>query len=189
MESFWRHSVLCAVAAGQLAARGTAKRIESPFVCGLLHDIGQLVLFSRAPQLARQALSTAIESLDDLPLYRCEREVIGFDHGAIGGALARQWGLPKALQECIEFHHEPARAEAHPLEAAIVHIANSTAVLAEIGSTDVQDAPEVSPAALKAAGVSLEELSTLASLTREAGEEILPLLTGQSKPSQPSARR
>jgi HD-like signal output (HDOD) protein len=189
MESFWRHSVLCAVAAGQLAARGTAKRIESPFVCGLLHDIGQLVLFSRAPQLARQALSTAIESLDDPPLYRCEREVMGFDHGAIGGALARQWGLPKALQECIEFHHEPARAEAHPLEAAIVHIANSTAVLAEIGSTDVQDAPEVSPAALKAAGVDLEELSALAQQTREAGEEILPLLTGTSKPAQPTVRR
>ena len=45
MEIFWRHSVLCAVAAGQIAGRRGAGRAESPFVAGLLHDIGQLVLF------------------------------------------------------------------------------------------------------------------------------------------------
>src|SRR5271154_4236402 len=62
MASFWRHSVLCAVAAGQIAERRQRVRDDTPFVAGLLHDIGQLVLFSRAPDPARQALLMSVDS-------------------------------------------------------------------------------------------------------------------------------
>ena len=150
MASFWRHSVLCAVAAGRIAERRERVRDDTSFVAGLLHDIGQLVLFSRASAPARQALLMSIDSADDRGLYLCEREVIGFDHGVVGAALARKWGLPNSLQECIEFHHEPQRAREYPLDVAIVHIANSVAVLAEIGSTEPADAPAISGAALRA---------------------------------------
>ncbi len=51
MESFWRQSVLCAVAAAHIAGRRGCGRAESPFIAGLLHDIGQLVIYSRAPDL------------------------------------------------------------------------------------------------------------------------------------------
>jgi putative nucleotidyltransferase with HDIG domain len=149
MESFWQHSVLCAVAAGHIASCHGSHG-ETSFVAGLLHDVGQLVLFSRVPELARQALLMSVDAADDLDLYLCERSVMGLDHGAVGAALARKWGLPANLQECIEFHHEPERARAHPVEVAIVHIANSVAVLAEIGSTDLGDAPVISPSALRA---------------------------------------
>jgi HD-like signal output (HDOD) protein len=47
MASFWRHSVLCAVAAGQIAARRDRSREDTPFIAGLLHEIGQLVLFGQ----------------------------------------------------------------------------------------------------------------------------------------------
>ena len=95
MESFWRHSVLCAVAAAQIAARRNGGRGESPFIAGLLHDIGQLVLFSRAPQAAREALLMSVDAADDLALYACERAVLSFDHGAVGVALAQ--GGPAAV--------------------------------------------------------------------------------------------
>ncbi|MGA2343280.1 MAG: HDOD domain-containing protein, partial [Steroidobacteraceae bacterium] len=102
MESFWRQSVLCAVAAGQIAERrGGGVPAESPFIAGLLHDIGQLVIYSRVPDLGRRALLMSIDAIDDTGLFLCERELMGFDHGAVGAALARQWGLPRSLQECI----------------------------------------------------------------------------------------
>src|ERR1700736_3198746 len=66
MESFWRQSVLCAVAAANIASRRERGRSESPFVAGLLHDIGQLVLFNRAPELAREALLMSLDATDDL---------------------------------------------------------------------------------------------------------------------------
>ncbi len=176
MASFWRHSLLCAVAAGQIAAQRARGRDESPFVAGLLHDIGQLVLFSRAPVPARQALLMSADSAEDLGLFLCERQVLGFDHGAIGLALAKKWGLPRALQECIEFHHEPERAQEHPLDVATVHIANTAAVLAEIGSRDLTDAPPISAAALRAAGLDAAGVLEIVLQTQKLGAELLPLL-------------
>jgi HD-like signal output (HDOD) protein len=176
MESFWRHSLLCAVAAGQIAARRDSGRDDSPFVAGLLHDIGQLVLFSRAPVPARQALLMSVDSSDDLGLFLCEREVMGFDHGAVGLALAKKWGLPRSLQECIEFHHEPERAEEYPLDVATVHIANSAAVLAEIGSCELPDAPAISGAALRAARMDAAGVLEIVLQTQKLGAELLPLL-------------
>lgn len=176
MATFWRHSFLCAVAAGQIAALRGSGRDDSPFVAGLLHDIGQLVLFSRAPVPARQALLMSVDSATDLGLYRCEREVMGFDHGAVGLALAQNWGLPRSLQECIEFHHEPERAREYPAEVATIHIANSVAVLAEIGSRDLADAPSISEAALRAAGTNTAGVLEIVLQTRVLAAELLPLL-------------
>jgi HD-like signal output (HDOD) protein len=176
MESFWRHSVLCAVAAGQIAGRRERGRDDTPFVAGLLHDIGQLVLFSRAPELARQALLMSVDSADDRGLFLCEREVLGFDHGAVGLALARNWALPRSLQECIEFHHEPERAQEHPLEVATVHVANSVAVLAEIGSLELSDAPMISSVALRAVKLDFASLREIVLQTQKSAAEVLPLL-------------
>ncbi|HME39045.1 MAG TPA: HDOD domain-containing protein [Steroidobacteraceae bacterium] len=176
MASFWRHSVLCAVAAGQIAGRRERGRDDTPFVAGLLHDIGQLVLFSRAPDLARQSLLTWVDSADDRGLYLCERDIIGFDHAAVGLALAKNWSLPSSLQECIEFHHEPERARLHPLEVATVHIANSVAVLAEIGSTDPGDAPAISAAALRAVKLDAAAVREIVLQTQESAAEVLPLM-------------
>jgi HD-like signal output (HDOD) protein len=176
MESFWRQSVLCAIAAGHIVARRGGHRGESPFIAGLLHDIGQLVLFNRVPELARQALLMSIDATDDLGLYLCERKIMGFDHGAVGVALARKWGLPLSLQECIQFHHEPERAQAHPIEVATVHIANSVAVLAEIGSTDLRDAPAISQAALRAVKLDSTNVAEIVRQTQESAQEILPHL-------------
>jgi putative nucleotidyltransferase with HDIG domain len=174
MESFWRHSVLCAVAAGEIAAaRG---RDESAFVAGLLHDIGKLVLFSRAPEPERRALLMSVDSIDDEELFMCEREVLGFDHAAVGLALARLWAMPLLLQECIAFHHEPEHACQHVLAVATVHNANSVAVLAEIGSDDTSDAPAISPAALRTVKLDLASLTEIVLQTQKSAADVLPLL-------------
>jgi len=176
MESFWRRSVLCAVAAGRIAARGERKGNDGSFVAGLLHDIGHLVMFNRIPDLAREALLMCVDSTSDLDLHLCERELLGFDHGTVGGTLAHNWGLPSALQECIEFHHEPGKAKVHPLEVAIVHIANSIAALAEIDSSELTDAPVISESALRSARMTSGDVIELVAETQTAAEDMLPLL-------------
>jgi putative nucleotidyltransferase with HDIG domain len=176
MDVFWRHSVLCAVAASQIAARRDAARTESPFVAGLLHDIGQLVLYSRAPAAARESLLMMADAPDDLGLYLCERAVLAFDHGVVGASLARNWGLPDSLVACIEFHHEPHLARSFGADVATVHIANSIAVLAEIDSTELGDAPALLPAALKTARLDAADLPEIVMQTRDAASEIMTLL-------------
>jgi putative nucleotidyltransferase with HDIG domain len=176
MESFWRHSVFCAVAADQIAAGRGVGRGETPFVAGLLHDIGQLVLFSRAPRESRQALLMSVDAVEDLGMDVCERTVLGFDHGDVGVALARKWGLPRSLQECIEFHHRPDRAPEFPIDVATVHVANAVAVLAEIGSSDLADAAAISPAALRAVKLDAAGAVAIVAQTRESAADVLPMM-------------
>lgn len=153
MGSFWHHSVLAAVAARHVAEHSRRGRPESAFVAGLLHDVGQLVLFHKRPAESREALLMTIDAPGEPDLHLCERSILGFDHAAVGGALARKWRLPVSLQECIEFHHEPDRAVQHPVDVAVVHIANSLAVLTEIESDDFIDAPEIHPIAWELTGL------------------------------------
>jgi HD-like signal output (HDOD) protein len=190
MESFWRQSVLCALAAGHIAAHREGGRSESPFVAGLLHDIGQLVLFNQAPELARQALLMSIYAADEPGLWRCEREVMGFDHGDVGMRLAQKWGLPRVLQECIQFHHDPSQAKEYPIEVATIHVANTVAVLAEIGSTDLRDGPAISSPVLRALKLDHTTLAEIVLQTQESAQGMLPLLTGASMavPAQAAAR-
>ena len=175
MASFWRHSVRCAVAADHIdALRG--RRGDTTFVAGLLHDIGQLVIFNRIPELAREALLMSADSVDDQGLHLCEQNIIGFDHAAVGAALARGWGLPAPLRECIEFHHQPAAAQNYPAAAATVHIADSVAVLAEIGSSDLRDAPAICPSALLAVRLDAAAIGEIAAQTERTTAEMLPLM-------------
>jgi len=176
MGSFWHHSVLCAVAARALAAQCVRGRPDSSFVAGLLHDIGQLVLFSKLPEESRRALLMSVDAPREPDLHCCEREILGFDHASVGGALAQRWRLPPGLVECIACHHDPARAHAHPLDVAIVHLANTAAVLAEVESDEFEDAPAIDPVAFEVSGLGRAQLLAVAATASGAVEEVKQLL-------------
>lgn len=145
MASFWRHSLYTAVIARELAGRCNVLHRERLFVAGLLHDIGHLVMYNKIPDLVQVMLERANRSGE--PLYQAERDVFDIDHGVVGAELLKLWNLPQSLQEAVEHHHEPQKAESYALEAAIVHIANSLARLAERGCTNAQDGPPIAPEA------------------------------------------
>ena len=121
MDSFWRHSIAAASVAKILASHCRVLHAERLFVAGLLHDVGQLVLCIKIPELMRVALFRARDA--SLPLCRAEHEVFGFDHGRVGGELMRLWRLPESLQAVSDFHHQPGSAQNFSLETAIVHLA------------------------------------------------------------------
>jgi putative nucleotidyltransferase with HDIG domain len=167
MENFWRHSLYCGLAARLLAERRGQKGTETLFIAGLLHDVGQLVLFRKLPQESRQALLESIEGPEELALHAAERQVLGFDHAQVGGELLRHWHFPEVLVECAEFHHAPGLARQHPLEAALVHIANSIGTLAEIDSVDESDAVRTEPAAWALTGLARDVIAPTVHTARE----------------------
>jgi HD-like signal output (HDOD) protein len=137
---------------------------EAVFVAGLLHDIGELVLYHRLPDLSRKALESTTKSRPGKEIQDAERELLGYNHAEVGGALAHQWLLPINLQECIAYHHNPGWAEHHRVEAAIVHIANSIAILAVLDTTDLYHAPKIQPIAWELTGFDEEIIpATIAS--------------------------
>lgn len=160
METFWRHSLRCAVIARILAAHMHESNVERYFTAGLLHDIGYLIIYKEIPELAQQALNHSNQNRDIAHIV--EQEIIGFDHGAVGGELLRQWNLPSILSEAVEFHHTPRFAKLHPKEVAIVHIANYLAntMLARVGG-DIEETEALEVSALKTAGLTPDILQTV----------------------------
>lgn len=170
MDNFWRHSLYCALAARKLAKLAGRCDAEAVFTAGLLHDIGELVLFNRLPEKARDALLLVLDSADELPLYQAEQQTMGFDHAQVGGELARQWKLPLLLQECISFHHDIHAAQQYKREVAIVHIANILALMAEVQTLDPADVAPIDPDAWKITG--LLQADVIDSTVRETQAEI-----------------
>lgn len=158
VEDFWHHSLYCGLLAQELGEVSSASRSESLFLAGLLHDIGQLVMFYKLPQHMHSALIRTLQVEDPLPMYRAEREVIGFDHAQVGEALAELWHLPSNLRECIAYHHEPGRAELFPVQVALVHMANMIASQPYIEESELDDWSHIDPRAWEIAGLSREQV-------------------------------
>ncbi|WP_420826832.1 HDOD domain-containing protein [Chromatium okenii] len=147
LEVFWHHSAYCAVIGRLLAEVEAPSLAGTVFLAGLLHDLGQLVLFSQEPEAAHRAFLRSLSDPNVLTPQDAERAELGFDHAELGGALAEEWGLPDSLCACLRYHHAPMLApEAVRLPVILVHLANTGAHLAELDSRDWRDAPPVEPA-------------------------------------------
>ena len=172
MRTFWNHSILCAICARLLAMEALDARPETAFVGGLLHDVGKLVLAILAPDAARLALLEATADPLRRPLYLCERDVLGFDHAEVGGALAKRWLLPASLVAAVEFHHDPERAAPRSYEASVVHVANGLAHLVEAQSLNPEDAPPMAAFAWQRLGLTADVIPRVVPAAREAVAEV-----------------
>lgn len=132
MDTFWRHSIYCGILSRLLAKRCNVLHTERLFIAGLLHDIGSLVIYNRAPDVAKDLLQRA--NGDEERLFEAELDELGFTHADLGGELLKQWSLPESLQEGVACHHQPGRATKANMEAAIVHMANVLANQSELGA-------------------------------------------------------
>ena len=123
MEAFWSHSLETALFSKYLANEHPKKRqLSSAFVSGLLHDIGRLVLYSKAPDLARSA--DLLAQSGQLSEIEAEVSIFGFSHADIGGALLDLWQIPESIQSAALHHHQPELATE---ETLLVHLANRLA--------------------------------------------------------------
>lgn len=180
MDNFWRHSLLCALAARHLAKEARRCDPDALFTAGLLHDIGELVIFNRLPEQAKAALERVLDSQDEMPVFQAERETMGFDHADAGGELARQWNLPPLLEDCIAHHHAIADAKRHPRETALVHIANTIALMAEIDTLDADDVESIDPLAWELTGLSEDSIEPAMRAIQTEVVEVEKLFLGNS---------
>lgn len=95
-----RHSMLTSLIARELDPRLPADDVG---MAGMLHELGQLLLASRRPDLYGKVLNAS----DERPLQEIERELLGASHAEVGAYLLGLWGLPGPIIEAIAFHHRP----------------------------------------------------------------------------------
>lgn len=108
----WRHAILTAQTTSDVARLVGAQvgelSVEDFYACGLLHDIGQIVMLdNRGLEYAQLHAATTNER--EL-LQAEEAHYQGLNHADLGSLLAVQWELPSPIPEMIRFHHEPSLA-------------------------------------------------------------------------------
>jgi putative nucleotidyltransferase with HDIG domain len=143
---FWWHS-FCTALLARDAARAAGLPPDDAFTAGLLHDIGQMMLFSRRGQVMTDVLRESLET--ERPLHELERTRLGFDHAELGGALLRVWNLPKGVCDAVAGHHLPADALGDPSIARIVRLANLAAVMVETRNAGESSVPTELAAVLR----------------------------------------
>jgi putative nucleotidyltransferase with HDIG domain len=138
MSSFLRHSMACGIISRILAANKNLPQTEQLFVCGLLHDIGRLVVYQYFPDQAKALLNQAATS--DKLFYQLENSCLGGKHTLIGKYLLKTWKLPLELEDNVFYHHNPSAAH-HPVKATIVHLADIMVNALGLGSSGERFVP------------------------------------------------
>jgi len=105
-QAFWRHCLAVATAAEGIARTpGMPLEPDEAFTCGLLHDIGKLVLWELLPKSYLRVVEAA--RADNGNIADCERRIIGVDHSVVGRRLAEHWRLGRAIEQVVWMHHHP----------------------------------------------------------------------------------
>jgi putative nucleotidyltransferase with HDIG domain len=120
----WMHAVAAALWSQRIVKALGLSNIEFLFTTALMHDIGLVMLLSRATELELQCIEIArggVEGLADV-----ERARLGCDHAELGARVCRAWNLPERVETLIAEHHDPG----HELDAprAILELADHLAI-------------------------------------------------------------
>ena len=112
MRLSFERSVACAVAA-RAAANAVRVELDSAYMCGLLHDIGEARIYRILEELKPPADADA-EIARLVHKYHC----------FAGAEIATNWQLPSEIVDACALHHQKEAASAH---VRIVQIADTLA--------------------------------------------------------------
>jgi HD-like signal output (HDOD) protein len=176
ISRLWMHSFAVGLVSQQVWTR-RSNRAEGEFalLCGLLHDLGQVVFF-RQDRLHYASLFGADRQDVDADICALERAIYETDHAVLGSRLAKKWNLPPDLDTVVRHHHDPDAAGI-PLVAA-VSLSDSVIKQAGIGHDGDRKAAADLPRLLQLLAmdqVELDSLTVMADSKRTDVEEFFLL--------------
>jgi len=158
VEDFWKHSLCTASAAKVLGLKVGIKQQEETFICGLLHDVGKIIMKKYFPEDFSEVSRYAIEN--NTTWSAAEDALLGVNHCTMAKAVLRSWNFPPNLIEAVQFHHSLSSSASYPDMVALISVCNHVAYDLGMGSPASQPASECDPSALKELGITHEDLET-----------------------------
>lgn len=172
LTDFWMHTLAVAVCSESIAKRWNLARPEEAFTCGLLHDIGKLVMYEFDRDRLTFILHKAREGKKGF--IDVERENDLLSHAYIGEMMATRWGFPQLVRQAIRYHHTDVSKMTSLLGSAkkviqVVRLANTVVVKnanADGGSAIYGKSGDYSKGVITAGmlenlGLTIDDLSTI----------------------------
>ena len=102
MSRFWWDSFSSAIYAKRIARQITYANVEEAYLAGLLHDLGELLLWMNFPEECA-VIQNKVESSS--AQCKAEEEQIGVNHCEAGAWLVKQWKLNSFIADTVLYHH------------------------------------------------------------------------------------
>lgn len=135
LDRFWRHTVLTGIACREISKLCQSEvrvQPEEAYICGLLHDIGIVIMLDSFPQAYLQAIERSDE--ESLSLQDAELQIFGFNHAEAGAALAQHWKFPQSVAMAARWHHDVPVGVPDENICLLVALCNAIAESIEEGS-------------------------------------------------------
>lgn len=116
-ELIWEHSIGTAITSRTLASYFKCAPGEG-FLCGLLHDVGKILLVRQNSDLYKKVVDSALSN--GLDFVGWEEKIFDVDHVEVGLYLAKQWNFPNVVKRAIAEHHLGPDAKISPIGELIV---------------------------------------------------------------------
>lgn len=170
LKTFWQCSLFSGVLTRLLAKQLEIRNSEGLFVIGLLHEIGHLIIYSKYPGEAKEAIELRNKGNHQM-IHFAEQAVLGFHYGQMGASLMAQWQLPVIYQVMAYYQPTPADAPEQQLGVAILHVAHGYAhhYFADTGQTLEQ---LISPDAWKTLNLAPSQIQATLEKAIEASSEM-----------------
>lgn len=78
------------------------------FLCGLMHDVGKLLLMATGESLYVRGTEAERKKPDGI--VPVERQSLGYDHALLAAQMLSLWKFPEPIPAVVALHHEPALA-------------------------------------------------------------------------------
>ncbi|MBF0100262.1 MAG: HDOD domain-containing protein [Desulfobacterales bacterium] len=127
----WKHAVLSAMTAKDIADKLGIKQKHVIFTTALLKDIGKIIL----DRFVRDSFDRINMMVKDkgMSFREAEKAVLGIDHAEAGAILAKKWNFSQKMIEIIKNHHFNEKSSQYDEENSIIYIADNVCMMMGVG--------------------------------------------------------
>jgi len=143
LKNYWRHATYSAALVHGLCHLIPVRirpRPGTAYLCGLIHNIGILVMGHLQPQIFTE-LNNLYSADSTINLGQLEEQLFGVRHNKIGLLLMEKWNMPDYLCASVAHHHDNQYDGIGKIHSQLTLLADRLLKLHDIGDADSDQLP------------------------------------------------